>query len=379
MRSILFTIPFDGQIDLGPLGKVPIFGMGVLLAAWFLVGLGIGILNMRRGGWKKLGATGFLMGLVVWAVVATGIFLAPQAHALPIYGYGTMLVFGFMGSGSLAAWRLRREGANGEIAWDAAMWIFISGILGGRLFYVIQYHQSFFGPDRLTGHERTPMQILWGLVRLWDGGLVLYGGLILTPIAYYVFCRMRGVRALALADIAITSIFVGVMFGRLGCLLNGCCYGDVCSLPWAVSFPAKSVPFEALVSRGLLSESASASLALHPTQLYDSLSALLLALVTWAYYPYRRRTGEVLAIGWIAYPINRFMIEFLRSDEAGQFGTSLTIAQWVSLALFVTGVAFFVTLKFWSKGRQTIELPPAAMVKQASRSPSTRRSLAKKA
>jgi phosphatidylglycerol:prolipoprotein diacylglycerol transferase len=144
------------------------------------------------------------------------------------------------------------------------------------------------------------------------------------------------------------------MFGRLGCLLNGCCFGDVCSLPWSITFPPESVPFEALVRRGLLDDSAVRSLPLHPAQLYDSLSGLLLALLTWAYYPYRRRTGEVLAMGWIAYPINRFMIEFLRADEAGQFGTSLTIAQWVSLVLFASGVVFYLTLRYWSSGIEPI-------------------------
>jgi phosphatidylglycerol:prolipoprotein diacylglycerol transferase len=109
-----------------------------------------------------------------------------------------------------------------------------------------------------------------------------------------------------------------------------------------------------------LAENAPCSLPLHPTQLYDSISGLLLALVTWAYYPYRRRTGEVLAVGWIAYPINRFMIEFLRSDEAGQFGTSLTIAQWVSLGLAAAGIAFYLTLRYVSPGRESVMAAPAA-------------------
>ena len=362
MRSILFTIPLDGQVNLGPLGRIPVFGIGLLLALWCLVGTGYVALTVRREGWKGVGMT----ILAVWAVVALVIFKAGELtiKAIPVYGYGTMLFVGFLASASLAARRLRKEGADGEIAWDAAMWIFISGILGGRLFYIIEYRDRFFGPD-VNGSPRTLWQILVGLINLPDGGLVLYGGLIFTPLAFYFFCRHRQVRALALADIAITSIFVGVMFGRLGCMLHGCCYGDVCALPWAVTFPPESVPFNALVARGLLAETASGSLPLHPTQLYDSLSALLLALLTWAYYPHRRRTGDVLALGWIAYPINRFMIEFLRSDESGQFGTSLTIAQWVSLGLFLTGVVFSVTLRYWSAAKMPVVIAPPAQAKAA--------------
>ena len=69
----------------------------------------------------------------------------------------------------------------------------------------------------------------------------------------------RGVNPMALGDVAISSVFVGIMFGRLGCLMHGCCYGDLCDLPWSIRFPEHSVPFEALVSRGLLDRTAQAS------------------------------------------------------------------------------------------------------------------------
>lgn len=354
MRSILFTIPLDGVVDLGPLGKLPVFGGGLLLALWCLVGIGYVTLTVRQHGWKNLSG----LSLLIWGGVAVAIFKAAELSikALPVYGYGTMLFLGFLASSSLAAWRLRREKVDGEIAWDAAMWIFIFGIVGARLFYIIEYWSTSFAVDPLTEKARTAWEIAVALVNLPDGGLVLYGGLILAPLAYYVYCRMRGISALAFADIAITSVFVGIMFGRLGCLLNGCCFGDVCSLPWAITFPAESVPFKALVVRGLLDHGADRSLPLHPAQLYDALSGLLLAILTFAYYPYRRRTGEVVAVGWIAYPINRFMIEFLRADEPGQFGTSLTIAQWVSVGLLLSGVAFILYLKYWSPGRLPIEV-----------------------
>jgi phosphatidylglycerol:prolipoprotein diacylglycerol transferase len=354
MRSILFTIPLDGFVDLGPLGKIPVFGFGLLLALWCLVGIGYVTLTARQHGWKSLSG----LSLSIWGGVAIAIFKAAELpiQALPVYGYGSMLFLGFLASSSLAAWRLRRERVDGEIAWDAAMWIFIFGIIGARLFYIIEYWSTSFVVDPLTRKTRTAWEIAKALINLPDGGLVLYGGLILAPLAYYVYCRIRRINALAFADIAITSVFVGIMFGRLGCLLNGCCFGDVCSVPWAITFPAESVPFKALVARGLLDSAADRSLPLHPAQLYDALSGLLLAILTWAYYPYRRRTGEVVAVGWLAYPINRFMIEFLRADEPGQFGTSLTIAQWVSLGLFASGVAFFLSLRYWSPGRQPIEV-----------------------
>jgi len=352
MRSVLFKIPLDGTVDLGPLGKIPVFGIGLMLALWCLVAIAYVALTVRRQGWKNLSG----ISLLIWGAVAVAIFKAAELpiKALPVYGYGTMLFLGFLASSSLAAWRLRREGGDGEMAWDAAMWIFIFGIIGGRLFYIVEYWSTSFAVDPQTERPRTAWEIAVAIINLPDGGLVLYGGLILAPLAYYVYCRIRGINALAFADIAITSVFVGILFGRIGCLLNGCCFGEVCSLPWAITFPAESIPFKALVARGLLDGGAGRSLPVHPAQLYDALSGLLLALVTWAYYPYARRTGEVVAVGWIAYPINRFMIEFLRADEPGMGYPSLTIAQWVSLALFATGVAYFVSLKYWSPGRQPL-------------------------
>lgn len=350
MRSILFSIPLDCLVDLGPLGKIPVFGVGLLLAVWCLVLATYITLTARREGWKAISG----VSLFVWGIVAVAIFKAAelQIKAIPVYGYGTMLFVGFLASAMIASRRLRKAGVDGEIAWDAAMWIFICGILGARLFYIAEYQNRFFGADPVTGKARTAWETCVALVNLPDGGLVLYGGLIFAPIAFYFYSRYRGIRPLAFADIAITSVFFGVMFGRLGCLLHGCCFGGVTtSVPWAITFPAHSVPFEALVVRGLLDENAACSLPLHPSQLYDATSALLLALFTWAYYPYRRWNGEVVALGWIAYPINRFLIEFLRSDEPGQFGTSLTIAQWVSMGLFAGGIGFYLYLQKTSAGR----------------------------
>lgn len=344
MHSILFTIPLDGRTDLGPLGQWPVFGPGLLLGLWTLLGLAVLYRFVREFGWKELP----IATVVVWVVIGAVLFSVPGwISRIPVYGYGTMLFLGFLTAAWVASRRLQNQGHDGEIAWDAAMWVFVAGIVGARLFYVMQYHERFIGPDPVTGVARTFKETVKSLVNLPDGGLVFYGGLIGSAIAFYVFCRARRIHPLALADIVITSVFIGMAFGRIGCLLNGCCYGDLCTLPWALTFPAGSVPFDAEVHRGFLAADAARSLSIHPTQIYSALNAAVLALLTWAYYPYRRRDGEVLALGWLAYPVSRFAVEFLRGDEMGQFGTSLTISQWVSLGLIATGALFyFLTKKY---------------------------------
>ena len=122
--------------------------------------------------------------------------------------------------------------------------------------------------------------------------------------------------------------------------MNGCCYGDRCELPWAIQFPIGSVPDTALVSRGFVLADETLVFGLHPSQIYMSLNAVVLAVLTHAYFRYRHRDGSVLALGWLAYPITRFVIEFVRGDEMGQFNTSFTISQWVSMGLFVSGLMY---------------------------------------
>lgn len=342
MRSTLFTIPLDGRIDLGPLGSWPVFGMGLLLLLW----TALGVWGMYRVA-RQTGLKDFPFStLFVWAIIATVIFELPRhIQAIPIFGYGTMLFLGFLFSAGVAARRLRNLGQDGEIAWDLAMWVFVAGILGARAFFVMQYPAKFFGPDMETGKARTVIETLLALIKLPDGGLVFYGGMIGSAVAFYLFCKLRRLNPLALGDIVITSIFIGMTFGRIGCLFNGCCYGDLCDLSWAVTFPHDSYPYVMEVKRGLITEASSRSLPVHPAQIYSAMNAAVLVLLTWAYYPYRRRDGEVLALGWLAYPVSRFVVEFLRGDEGGQFGTMLTISQWVSVGLFATGMVFFLLNK----------------------------------
>lgn len=254
--------------------------------------------------------------------------------SVPIYGYGFLMFLGFLGAAWTAARRARTAGVEPGIMWDLMMWVVFAGIGGARLFYLLQYHQKVFADRQGLGDH------LRAIVDLREGGLVLYGGVVCALAAFFVFCRVKGQKPLLLADIVVPSFFVGLAFGRLGCFMNGCCYGDRCDLPWAVTFPLGSVPDIAMVGRGFVEAAETFTLALHPSQIYSSLNALVLAFLTHAYFKYRTRDGAVLALGLLAYPVTRFLIEYLRGDEMGQLGTSLTIAQWASIGLFAAGVAY---------------------------------------
>ncbi len=342
MRQILIRIHLDDLFSLEPIENVTAIGVGYLLIPWVLAGLWMAAHATRH---KPIRLDNFTP-MLFWLTVAIGIYSLPwwaPVKSIPVYGYGFMLCVAFLLGMQMAIWRLRSEGLGSdeehrrEFVWDFAMWLFFSGIVGSRLFYVIQYrHDVFAGKQGFFEH-------VLAAVNLPDGGLTLFGGLILASIAAIVFlnryCRRHNLTPLYLADVIVPSLFVGIACGRLGCFLNGCCYGDRCDLIWAVTFPKDSVAYQAMQFRGLLPPDALASLPLHPTQIYSSLNAVVIAVLTTVYFRYRTRNGAVVALALIVYPISRFVIEILRWDESAKWDTGLTISQLVSLFVFAIGLA----------------------------------------
>ncbi len=255
------------------------------------------------------------------------LFTIPIFSGLSIYGFGAMLVLAFVSATWLGCWRARREHLDPDVIADMAIWVCLFGMVGARLFYCYEY----------WGHD---IKSLWDVVQYWKGGIVFYGGIVGGAIAFFVYRRLRPFPLRPYMDVIAPSIAVGTFFGRLGCFLNGCCYGDTCRLPWAVSFPAPSPPWLHHRALGMIPQNASYSLPVHPTQIYASIDGLVLLLLLTAYFPLRRRDGEVIALAMVAYPITRFLIEFLRNDEAAFFA-GLTISQNISVVLFACALAFW--------------------------------------
>jgi phosphatidylglycerol:prolipoprotein diacylglycerol transferase len=258
------------------------------------------------------------------------LFTIPILGGIKVFGYGTMLFLAFLGSMNLAAWRARREKLDPEVIYDLSLWVFIGGLTGARVFYVVQY----WG-DKV----RTDADIF----RIWEGGIVLYGSIMGGTATFFLYRVLRPFPLRPYLDVVAPSLALGVAVGRLGCFLNGCCYGDRCDLPWTVSFPRLSPPWSDQVADGLLSRDAAWSLPVHPTQLYSAIDGLVLLLLLSAYYPLRRRDGEVMALLMVTYPITRFMVEYLRNDE-GVFFLGLTISQTISVGLLLAGLLYWYVL-----------------------------------
>jgi phosphatidylglycerol:prolipoprotein diacylglycerol transferase len=291
----------------------------------------------------------------------------------------------------------------------------IAGFVGARLFYVVQYWQHEFSPVQ-TG---SLLNTLAAIVNVPKGGLVVYGSFLFGVPAGIWYCLRRGLSPLAVGDLIAPSMLVGLALGRIGCLLNGCCFGGVClTADYAVTFPAGSPPYlqheglgwrsgvwlnerdgravvayiapqgpardtglavgDEIVSingamiasldeaRGRLAAAAGAvevatadgrvlrwlarekpprSVPVHPAQLYAAIDAALFAAVLWFYFPYRRRDGEVFALLVTLHPVSRFLLEIVRDDEPGRLGTTLTISQWISVAIFACSIALWVYIE----------------------------------
>lgn len=371
MRPILIRLlldhpwrPFEADVQ-----GVP--GFGIAFVAAVVGACGVAWLVWKRGTkWTPEGRANvlFWLGLLVVLTIVPPLLperLAswlppdpalkgqprPPVTSLPIFGYGSMVLLGFITGTWVGQVRARKAGIDPEMIFDLTFWTLIFGVLGGRLFYIVQHGDVVFRhANGIGGH-------LFAAINLSSGGLVLIGAMLGGAVGFFGACRRQGISALWLLDLLTPSIFIGEGFGRIGCLLYGCCYGDPSSLPWAVTFGPESAAFEALVQRGYVLESAVACMPLHPTQVYTSINAFLLAGVTYLYYRRRRFTGDVFALGVILYAISRFLIEFVRADELGQLGTGLTISQLLSIGLLIVGL----TLAAWPRRKAAAQAPAATL------------------
>lgn len=319
----------------------------------------------------------------------------------PIYGYGFMLLCAYVGCTLLAIRLGRRAGLPSEPFWDLAMWLFLTGVLGARLTYIVQYGNRFQS---------------WGqYFAVWDGGLVFYGSIFGAIVGYIIVytrqLKKYGVSHWKMVDIIAPCLALGLCLGRFGCLLNGCCYGNVmCGHGLGMSFPMSGPPQEEMIALGYQTSagyltnpatnqvravephSAAAaaglepgdtiehvkgggttvqapfardwprgeqsvelevrtangaaktigpftprSLQLHPTQVYESISMALLLFFLVSYYPYNKHDGALMVLFMYGYGIHRFLNEMLRIDNE-VVAFNMTLSQNVSLAVLIGAV-----------------------------------------
>ena len=249
-----------------------------------------------------------------------------------IYSYGVMAALGFMAGLLTWAWLGRHENRPPGFASDLGFWLMASGIVGSRLAYV-SANWTYYRDNLIE------------VVRIDQGGLIFYGGFLLACVVLVLFARHHRVPLWHLADFAIPALAIGHGLGRVGCFLNGCCYGRpagdaFCGIAYPpVCEPGKLFP----------------GVPLFPVQIIESAGLLVIWAVLLFAYPRRKKDGAVFALYLLLYPPVRFALEYLRGDER-QSWFALDVAQVTSIALFLAGVLLFAFLpknKFSPPPRQS--------------------------
>ena len=237
-----------------------------------------------------------------------------------IHTYGFMIAIAFLLGLWLALRQAVREGLPKDKITDVGFYALFAGIIGARVFFIATNWQYF---------SVHPLD----MIKIWEGGLVFYGGVIVAaPVAIW-YARKQGLLLWQTADIWAPSIAIGHAIGRLGCFCAGCCYGKPTDLTWAVTF---SDPESLAIT----------SVPLHPTQLYESAAELLnfaiLVII-------RRRKifhGQLFWMYVLNYSIIRAVIELFRGDiERGFILPGISVSQGISAAMFFTALVFLYTLK----------------------------------
>ena len=250
-------------------------------------------------------------------------FLSLEFHAYP-----AMLAIAFLTCTLLAVRNLQHRNPPVDASPHAGLWVFVGALVGAKAYWILQYSEPRY---------------LWRAVFIWEGGLVFYGGLIGGTLALLAYVWTNKLPLLILVDAAAPALALGEAITRIGCFLNGCCWGRPGSVPWAVSFPRHSHPFEQQVQDGLIQPSALKSLAVHPTQLYMTVglvAAFILLSIVWAK---PGPAGRVAALYMVLYGILRFTVEAFRADSAYSI-SGMTVSQTVSLGLVITGLALLLVL-----------------------------------
>ena len=290
------------------------------------------------------------------------LFEIPFVH-LAIPSYGLMMVIAFLSAVSLIRRLSRNITPNPQLITNAALYSLIAGVVGARLFYVIHYFDQFRGN-------------LLSVFALWKGGLELLGGVLLAITVIALYLRYHKLPVRKYLDILAIGLMLALAFGRIGCFLNGCCFGKPTNLPLAVRFPYHSPlhihspayrsqvypdlkrnrsqpqlklpadffevyggrehlkPYESLTEeqKRAVSYGKYRCLPVHPTQLYSSANGAILCFIL---YLFRRRSQNIVkskkvsrffgrpgctfGLMFVLYGITRFFLEFLRDDNPFEY------------------------------------------------------------
>jgi phosphatidylglycerol---prolipoprotein diacylglyceryl transferase len=253
---------------------------------------------------------------------------------LTLHTYGVLLAIAFVAALWVVSRQARRAGLDAARLTDMAVYVLIAGLIGAKILLLIVEWKYY------SANPRELFSIL-------QSGGVFYGGLLgALPVAWW-YARRYQLEGWKTADVLAPGVVLGQAIGRLGCLAAGCCYGRPTDVPWAVTF--RDITATRTVGTPI-------DIALHPTQVYESLACLLIfAFLLWL-APRKRFNGQVVLTYIVLYAVARFIIEFYRGDASRGFvfGGRLSTSQFVAILMVL---AAGLVLPYVMKRER---VPPAA-------------------
>ena len=301
------------------------------------------------------------------------------------------MVIGFLMAFFLMGKLGRKISSNPQLITNLALYCLVAGVVGARIFFVVHHFDQMQRP-------------LVSMFAIWKGGLEFYGGMIFAIPVIVLYSRHYKLPIRPCLDIVAIALMLGLSFGRMGCFLNGCCFGKPTELPWAVRFPydsfayfsqinanpernrpeprlklpndeysnyvdttGKSYPksFEELTEQQKfeVTKGKYQCLGVHPTQLYSSANAAFLCLLLYLFWRISQRAagsgntrmlftrpGQTFALALVLYGITRFLIEYLRDDNPFEYAwwalyKGGTVSQNLGIYLVILGVVLIVVFQ----------------------------------
>lgn len=236
-----------------------------------------------------------------------------------ISSYAFFYGLGVAVAGLLFALLLRKRGHGLRKPANLFMLAAVVVVVGGRILYgIVRWSEA--------------KSDLRGLFDLSAGGQILYGSIFLTVPSLWFFGKQFGMRTIAVLDAAAVGTPLGLVFGRIGCLCEGCCHGTVTDLPWAVAYPkvinlqghvVGSPAFMLHLREGLIPLTASRSLDVHPVQVYEAVAMVLVFVTLLHLWRTQWFTGRLAPFFILSYCMVRFVLEFIRVQEDVLWGLTL--------------------------------------------------------
>lgn len=243
-----------------------------------------------------------------------------QIGAFKIYSFSLMLLIAFSASTIYAWYEAKRLGENPEPALDLAVLIFIFSFVGGHLLHCLVNWKIYLA---------DPLRIF----KIWEGGLVYYGGFLTVCLVVLIYLRTHHLSIPKWADLVAPCAMITLFFGRIGCFLNGCCYGSPAPdwLPFKVKYPLSVMPLHL------------AGIPLYPTPIYEAIAVALIALFLILRSRRKKFEGEIFWLMILLYALIRFFLEFIRADSRGYLHSlHLSTSQLIGLLLSPLSLFFLI-------------------------------------